>query len=139
MLQKGKHNFEIASLHFHNEIFDLFSRKSDGKRINAVSEIPATLAHSLSSQGCAFTPADRHEDGTYVPLPNYPVEKWEAYVSELEKKAVETQLATPKSSKVTKKKADNQLRRTANENINNSYSPQNIAATVEDSAVMPVE
>ena len=49
-------------------------------------DIPASLARSLSEQGLAFTDTDRHSDGTYSPLPNYPPVKWEADVRELERK-----------------------------------------------------
>ena len=73
--------FRIASLHFHEDIFQSFTRSKDNK-IQMPMDIPASLARSLSEQGLAFTNADRHSDGTYSPLPNYPPFKREADIRE---------------------------------------------------------
>ena len=90
--------FRIASLHFHPEILDLCGRTRDGK-IKFPTDISSSLATSLSSRGCAFTSADKHEDGTYCPLPNYATEKWEDYVNGLEIKAGPAQKKKPDSSR----------------------------------------
>ena len=77
--------FRIASLHFHEDIFQSFTRSKDNK-IQMPTDIPASLARSLSDQGLAFTDTDRQSDGTYSPLPHYPPVKWEADIRELERK-----------------------------------------------------
>ena len=46
--------FRIASLHFHPRVLDTFTRTNDGK-LQSASDIPASLAKSLSREGCAFT------------------------------------------------------------------------------------
>ena len=76
--------FRVVSLHFHPDVLDTFTRTNDGK-LQLASDIPASLAKSLSSEGCAFTISDRHDDGTYSPLPNYPPKKWGEYIEGLEK------------------------------------------------------
>ena len=83
---KSNHSFRIASLHFHRSVLDLMDRKSDGRVIMPL-DIPSSLAHTLSLEDCTFTNADKHEDGTYCPLPNYPPAKWQADVEDMERKA----------------------------------------------------
>ena len=91
----SKAKFRIASVHFHKDIFQLFQRTTDG-RVQLPMDIPATLAHSLTRRGFVFTNSDKHEDdGTYCPLPNYPVCKWEEDIKELERIASRVKALTP--------------------------------------------
>ena len=60
--------FRIASLHFHDEIFNLM--KVDGK-LSLIDSIPAETARRLDrDHGLRFTSTDKFDDGSYVPLPN---------------------------------------------------------------------
>ena len=66
--EKTRH--EIASLHFHVDIYNL-CKGTDGKA-SLIDSIPSELALRLSRNGMSFTDADRYSDGTFVPLPNVP-------------------------------------------------------------------
>ena len=65
-------HFKIASLHFHDDIYNLCTRSSKGT-ITLVEEVPASLIASLKRhEYLEFTESDRYDNGAYVPLPNIP-------------------------------------------------------------------
>ena len=61
--------FNIASLHFHDDLYSSFERKANGV-VALPDSIPSTMAKNLTNKGCQFTTTDQHDDGSYVPLPN---------------------------------------------------------------------
>ena len=59
--------FRIASLHFHDDIYNLCKEQN---KLQLVDSIPSELAQKLNEMGYAFRLSDKFEDGSYVPLPN---------------------------------------------------------------------
>ena len=60
-------NFRIASLHFHNDIYELCKKPN---KLRLVESILVELAQKLNEMELSFTQSDKFEDGSYVPLPN---------------------------------------------------------------------
>ena len=59
--------FRIASLHFHDDIYNMCKKLN---KLKLVDSIPSELARKLNGMGFAFTFSGKFEDGSYVPLPN---------------------------------------------------------------------
>ena len=86
--------FVISSTHYPSEITNLATKNS--KCWSFPDEISAELTNALKKEkGLAYTPADKFEDGTYVPLPNVPIDQVISQVVQLEKQHKSAVSATP--------------------------------------------
>ena len=81
-----KTSMRIASLHFRDEIYNQCQLSARNCRL-IIESITPELARQLTEDGCPFTEDDKYaDDGSYVPLPNNPIEAARAYVDSLEGK-----------------------------------------------------
>ena len=87
--------FRISSTHYPSDITDLATQRGKGGW-SLPNEISAELASKIHSEkGLAYTPTDKFEDGTYVPLPNVPIDKVISQVGQLEKQHKSAASRTP--------------------------------------------
>ena len=75
------HNNVIASLHFHDEIYELC--RLSNYQAQLVDSIPCELGVKLNGLGVEFTDADQYKDGTFVPLPSVKLSDIIAYGTRL--------------------------------------------------------
>ena len=86
--------FVISSTHYPSEITNLATKNSKG--LSFPNEISAELANTLHKEkGLVYTQADKFEDGTYVPLPNIPIDQVISQVGQLEKQHKSAVSTTP--------------------------------------------
>lgn len=124
--------FKIASLHFHDDIYNLC--KGTDAKATLVDSIPSELALRLGRAGFEFTAADKFPDGSYVPLPNVPPRDIVAYGERLEKESKQaataaavtpnvrrtiptrnSSIATPESIEISRLKDENRRLNAAHE------------------------